>query len=55
MPSDIGLSISSSMRAAFIMAPSLSNRRTEVLSAAVEMGVAIPGLARNLTSPRSSG
>ena len=38
MPSDIGLSISSSMRAAFILAPSLSNRRTEVLSAAVEMG-----------------
>ncbi|MED6338638.1 MAG: helix-turn-helix domain-containing protein, partial [Candidatus Thermoplasmatota archaeon] len=35
---DIGLKVSSSMRADFMMTPSLSRRQSEVLSAAVQMG-----------------
>jgi len=37
-PEDIGLKVSSSMRADFMMTPSLSRRQSEVLSAAVHMG-----------------
>ena len=37
-PEDIGLKVSSSMRADFMMTPSLSKRQSEVLSAAVQMG-----------------
>ena len=37
-PEDIGLRVSSSMRADFMMTPSLSKRQSEVLSAAVHMG-----------------
>ena len=35
---DIGLKVSSSMKADFMMTPSLSRRQSEVLSAAVQMG-----------------
>ena len=38
LPEDIGLKVSSSMRADFMMTPSLSRRQSEVLGAAVEMG-----------------
>ena len=38
LPEDIGLNVSSSMKADFMMAPSLSRRQSEVLSAAVQMG-----------------
>ena len=38
LPEDIGLKVSSSMRADFVMTPSLSRRQSEVLGAAVEMG-----------------
>ena len=38
LPEDIGLKVSSSMKADFMMAPSLSRRQSEVLSAAVQMG-----------------
>jgi len=38
LPEDIGLRVSSSMRADFMMSPSLSRRQSEVLSAAVQMG-----------------
>lgn len=38
LPEDIGLKVSSSMRADFMMTPSLSRRQSEVLSAAVQMG-----------------
>ncbi|MBA88498.1 MAG: hypothetical protein CMB16_04450 [Euryarchaeota archaeon] len=37
-PEDIGLKVSSSMRADFMMTPSLSKRQSEVLSVAVQMG-----------------
>ena len=38
LPEDVGLKVSSSMRADFMMTPSLSRRQSEVLSAAVQMG-----------------
>ena len=38
LPEDIGLKVSSSMRADFMMTPSLSKRQSEVLSVAVQMG-----------------
>jgi predicted DNA binding protein len=38
LPEDIGLKVSSSMRADFMMAPSLSRRQSEVLDVAVKMG-----------------
>ena len=38
LPEDIGLKVSSSMRADFMMTPSLSRRQSEVLSVAVQMG-----------------
>ena len=38
LPADIGLKVSSSMKADFMMAPSLSKRQSEVLGAAVQMG-----------------
>lgn len=38
LPEDIGLKVSSNMKADFMMAPSLSKRQSEVLSAAVQMG-----------------
>ena len=38
LPEDIGLKVSSSMKADFMMAPSLSRRQSEVLGAAVQMG-----------------
>ena len=38
LPEDIGLKVSSSMRADFMMSPSLSRRQSEVLSTAVQMG-----------------
>lgn len=38
LPEDIGLKVSSSMRADFMMAPSLSRRQSEVLGIAVQMG-----------------
>ncbi len=38
LPEDIGLKVSSSMRADFMMTPSLSRRQSEVLGAAVQMG-----------------
>lgn len=38
LPEDIGLKVSSSMRADFMMAPSLSRRQSEVLGTAVQMG-----------------
>ena len=38
LPEDIGLNVSSSMKADFMMTPSLSKRQSEVLSAAVQMG-----------------
>lgn len=38
LPEDIGLKVSSSMKADFMMAPSLSKRQSEVLGAAVQMG-----------------
>ena len=38
LPEDIGLKVSSSMKADFMMTPSLSRRQSEVLSAAVQMG-----------------
>ena len=38
LPEDIGLKVSSSMRADFMMTPSLSRRQSEVLGIAVQMG-----------------
>jgi len=38
LPEDIGLNVSSSMKADFMMTPSLSKRQSEVLGAAVQMG-----------------
>ena len=38
LPEDIGLKVSSSMKADFMMTPSLSRRQSEVLIAAVQMG-----------------
>ena len=38
LPEDIGLKVTSSMKADFMMTPSLSKRQSEVLSAAVQMG-----------------
>ena len=38
LPEDISLKVSSSMKADFMMTPSLSRRQSEVLSAAVQMG-----------------
>ena len=38
LPEDIGLKVSSSMKADLMMTPSLSRRQSEVLSAAVQMG-----------------
>ena len=38
LPEDIGLKVSSSMKADFMMTPSLSKRQSEVLSVAVQMG-----------------
>ena len=38
LPEDIGLRVSSSMRADFMMTPSLSRRQSEVLDIAVQMG-----------------
>jgi len=38
LPEDIGLNVSSNMKADFMMTPSLSRRQSEILGAAVQMG-----------------